>query len=782
MFESNFQTKVSRFAKLLGAIGATLCFAGALHATGYYGPDIYLDAGGKNVDGSPEFYWGLEVRRIAREFHPTEKIQLSNDAKSDSDEENADAKKGVPDASQQADLKDFDAALSDGHIKPPDAAKAKQQHKDARDALDATSIGTATPLPAEFDSEFADYHKGAAAYFAKQWTEAKTAWENLLKRPEQERHYRTVWAAFMLGKAALKAEDFPTAAQWFQRTREFAKAGFADSLGLAADSYGWEGRAEWKQAHPEKAAPLFLTQLALGDPSAVVSLKALIPDRDPIEGMLNYGPKSEEDFSSWTDAQKKEEDQKELAKLKAAAQDPLLRRLVTVHILATASSNVYFEQEQQAAAANRCKRWLDIMKQANVGRVEDAEYLGWVAYNDADYKGAAHWVELSNGESGAALWLKAKLQRRAGKVDDAASTMAQAWQTLMASPAYNEPEGMHENMNRYEYFPEGGHWGWGQSSSGDLAGLRLARGDFVQSLDTFMKGHLWNDAAFVAERILTANELKQYVDSQPPSEKSKKEGEEDYNAKLRYLLGRRLVREDRYAEAAPYLQSPYDKVLEKYVKALNDGANDKLSKTERAHAWFTASWIARYDGMELMGTEVAPDGFVESGSFEIPDIAKQRRSGVYQTVSYEKNGDEKKKSSPIVLKASPKELQRLNANKIQPDVRFHYRLIAGALAMKAAALLPDNSEELADVVNEAGIWVKDRDNKTGNAYFQVIDRRCAKTEIGRTDHAKHWFVEQEGPWSTAEQKAHEAFHKSVGIASDASSEPEPSPTPESSPQ
>ena len=40
------------------------------------------------------------------------------------------------------------------------------------------------------------------------------------------------------------------------------------SLALAADSYGWEGRAEWKQAHPEKAAPLFLTQLALGDESA----------------------------------------------------------------------------------------------------------------------------------------------------------------------------------------------------------------------------------------------------------------------------------------------------------------------------------------------------------------------------------------------------------------------------------------------------------------------------------------------------------------------------------
>jgi hypothetical protein len=51
-----------------------------------------------------------------------------------------------------------------------------------------------------------------------------------------------------------------------------------------------EGRSEWKQNNPGKAAQLFLAQLSLGDDSAIVSLKALIPDRSPVEGMLNYGP------------------------------------------------------------------------------------------------------------------------------------------------------------------------------------------------------------------------------------------------------------------------------------------------------------------------------------------------------------------------------------------------------------------------------------------------------------------------------------------------------------
>jgi hypothetical protein len=756
---------VSRFGKLLAAVVATLCFMGELHATGYFEPQVYLDQGGRSVDGTPEFYWGLEVRRISREFHPAEKRVVSEKSKPKSDEETTDNSRSQD--TEEADVKDFEGALKEGRIKPSDLAKAKQQHKDARDVI-ATLYGTQTnanpALAPEFDSEFADYHRGASAYLNKQWDDARKAWEDLLKRPEHDRHYRTVWAAFMLGKLGLKTSDYQTAAQWFQRTRELAAAGFTDSLGLAAESYGWEGRSAWKQDHPEKAAPLFLTQLALGDPSPVVSLKALIPDRDPVEGMLNYGPEFDE-RNGWNEQQKQAQEQKEISKLKTAAQDPLLRRLVTVHILATAVSPDYYSEDSKAAAVNRCARWLKIIKQVNLGRVEDAEYLGWVAYNNGDYKDAAHWLELSKGDSGAALWLRAKLQRRAGKLADAANSMAQAVESLKNSPAYAPPGGADEPWSEYDFFPEGYHWGWGQGANGDLGGLRLARGDFVQSLDTFLKGHLWNDAAFVAERVLTANELKQYVDAQPKTEPPK-EGE-DYNAKLRYLLGRRLVREDRYAEAGQYLSSPYDKILEKYVKALKDGANEKLSKTERAHAWFTAAWVARYDGMELMGTEVAPDAYAQDGEFEMPDLAKQRRSGVYQKVSYDKEGNEKKQNVPVVLKASAKEVQRLTANKINPDVRFHYRLVAGALAIKAAALLPNDSEELADVVNQAGVWVKDRDEKTGNRYYQIIEQRCAKTNIGRADIAKHWFVDQEGPWSKAERASYQTTDKEL--------QPEPSP-------
>jgi hypothetical protein len=168
---------VSRFVKLLATVGTALCLVGGLHATGYFGPYIYLGDGGKNVEGSPEFYWGLEVRRISRDFHPSEKLIVSKEAAQKNEElEPEERTTKTSENTTETDLKDFDSAVTEGRIKPPDPAKAKEQHKQARAALDATASATPTPLSAEFDSEFADYHTGAAAYLTQQWDQARAAW------------------------------------------------------------------------------------------------------------------------------------------------------------------------------------------------------------------------------------------------------------------------------------------------------------------------------------------------------------------------------------------------------------------------------------------------------------------------------------------------------------------------------------------------------------------------------------------------------------------------------
>ena len=525
-------------------------------------------------------------------------------------------------------------------------------------------------------------------------------------------------------------------------------------------SSGWEGRCEWKQEHPEKAAPLFLTQLALGDESAVISLKALIPDRVPVDGMLNYGPEFDE-WQKWSDQQKRAAEEKAQVGLKAAASDPLLRRLVTMHILAAESNpSWYFNGGERAA--KRCARWLAVIKDAKIGKMEDAEYIGWVAYTGANYEAAAYWLELANDDAPAANWLRAKLQRRAGKLDEAAKSMARAWQTIIQPGAYtgrkqDETKDPGDGCDEH-HFSDGG-FSFPGAASGDFALLRLARGEFVQAMDIFLKGGLFSDAAYVAERVLSADELKAYVDRQPDAG--------DRLESLRYLLGRRLVREDRYEEAARYLKPPYDKLLAKYVQALKDGADTKLPKRTRADALLTAAWLARYDGMELMGTEVAPDGFGSRGMFQDPEIAKQRQSGKYE-VEAEQSGyagatERAPVSKPMVLPPTKEEQQRLAKNKISPDIRYHYRIIAAALAEKGARFLDDNTEELADVLNTAGLWVKDRDEKLGNRLYNLIEKHCPKTQIGRAVLSRHWFVDEEGPWRPQQKAANEALHKALGV-------------------
>ncbi|MFL6540563.1 MAG: hypothetical protein ACJ8HU_07360 [Chthoniobacterales bacterium] len=732
---SGLRNSSSRSRQLLVRPALLLLFASSAFATGYFGPSVYLDEGGRRVTGSPEFYWGLEVKRLSRDFQTPERLVP---VPLKTDEEGAVDRGPFAEVTAEVDAKDFADALEHGAIKPPDPAHAKEQNESARAAIGDPSSAT---LPAEFESEFADYHRGAFAFSRGQehWDEAKRAWETLLGRPPNERHYRSVWAAFMLGKVALKKLD-PEAVTWFHRTRELAHDGFNDSLGMAADSYGWEARSQWKQGHPEQAAPLYLSQLALGDGSAVISLKALIPDREAIEGLLNYGPDPDEQ-QSWDDAAKRAQDEKELAGLKAAARDPLLRRLVTVHILATQTDPFLYE-DMGRPAVRRSARWLAAIQETETGKVDDAEYLGWIAYGDGKYDQAARWLALSNGETPtpAALWLKSKLQLRAGKIAEATQTMARAWQTVRDPSAYSgakrqENEASDENLY-------GEHWSFSQSASGDLGGLRLARSEFVASLDAFVRAKMWNDAAFIAERVLTTEELKKYVDAQPAEE----------SEKIRYLLGRRLVREDRYADARPYVPEKYQQRLDEYVKALNAGGSPRSSKEERARAWFKAAWIARYDGMEMMGTEGAPDGFISEGSFPEPDLAKERLTGSYVKTSYDNNGEHQQRL-PVALKPTASEKDRLTTNKIRPDTRFHYRVIAAALALRGAELLPDNSEELADVLNYAGRWSGERDQKLSERCYSMLEHRAAKTQIGRAAVAKHWFVDQDGPWSREETAA-----------------------------
>jgi hypothetical protein len=136
-------------------------------------------------------------------------------------------------------------------------------------------------VPAGLPPEFAAYLEGALAYRRGDLAAARARWRELLAMPEEARRQRSTWAAFMLGRTALrqKPRDLAAAVSWFQRTRELAVQGFADSLGLAVLSLGWEARAEAARQHLDRAEALYAQQARAGDASAIDSLRIFWRER-----------------------------------------------------------------------------------------------------------------------------------------------------------------------------------------------------------------------------------------------------------------------------------------------------------------------------------------------------------------------------------------------------------------------------------------------------------------------------------------------------------------------
>jgi hypothetical protein len=102
----------------------------------------------------------------------------------------------------------------------------------------------------------------------------------------------------------------------------------------------------------------------------------------------------------------------------------------------------------------------------------------------------------------------------------------------------------------------------------ELGVLHLARREYTESLDALLRSGFWMDAAYVAERVLTLDELKSYVDRNWPAvaavaivatnadEDLPSSPRMDVRREIRYLLARRLTRMERGNEAREYY--PYE--------------------------------------------------------------------------------------------------------------------------------------------------------------------------------------------------------------------------------
>lgn len=514
-----------------------------------------------------------------------------------------------------------------------------------------TDVDQVAAEAANLPDELRLYAIGAAAFNIGEHQRAVEAFQQLLALPADQRRLRSTWAAYSLGRALFAVsteagsgdpvvlQDQARAA--FRQARELSIAGFSDPLELGIASLGEEARVAYTADDWDSAIGLYAIQNLQGSPVGYSSLLQLAGD-------LSVQP---------------DERLNELLKTR------LVQRLVTAYLLSRVG---WWDGEEPSGE----KRLFELL-QANVrDNLDDADRLAAVSYQHGDYASAQAFAQKA-ADTGLAWWVRAKLALRDGDKVAAAAAYAKAAQA----------------------FPNDESWGsrrtpdWNFESvqpkcrvEGESAILALQRGDYLQAFDQLYRGqsNYWYDAAAVAERVLTVDELKQYVDAQVPAPPALSQEDRDnyvplpVAASLRNLLGRRLLREGRFDEAPAYFDNADLQNKARAYGQLRQDAESKWWPTRRAEAYFNASWIARKWGMELLGYEMAPDYASLGGNYSLEPVELN--------------------VGPLVAEG---EVQRQQASAAQPDVRYHYRFVATALASQAADHLPHTSQAFAAVLCKA---------------------------------------------------------------------------------
>jgi hypothetical protein len=242
--------------------------------------------------------------------------------------------------------------------------------------------------------------------------------------------------------------------------------------------------------------------------------------------------------------------------------------------------------------------------------------------------------------------------------------------------------------------------------AGDAGTVALARGEYLNALDALypVAATYWGDVAYIAERVLTVDELKTYVDQKVEAVPFNNYGNQDPPPadRLRDLLARRLMRERRYDEALDYFgNKDTKKAAEDYIAALGEG-NDDWGRVDRAEALFNAATLARKSGMEFMGTEADPDYAVYGGDYD---------AGLGQ-------------SDPKGAFVTPGEQKRFAASKPKPNLRYHYRYIAVDEVNRAADLLPPRTQAFAAVLCAGTGWMMSTPGEGGRV--RALYRRYVK--------------------------------------------------------
>ncbi|MDD1003221.1 hypothetical protein [Pseudomonas sp. TNT2022 ID642] len=599
------------------------------------GPDFpmrLLDNRGQTLADLPEGNFNFELSRLGKTIAGLKNVTAAT--------YNPNDMYGEENAAAEAREKAEQAGLS---------AEQQALVKQLRGLTDARQVeAQGASLPAEIRL----YVAGAVAFATGDHQLAVEYFNKLLTLPADQRPLRSTWAAYSMGRTwfAMSSEGgdaveaLEQSRDAFRQARQLSIDGFSDPLELGVASLGEEARVLRTAGDWSGAIELYEAQNLHGSPVGYTSLKQLMNE-------LAELPEAE---------------------LTELLQHKAVQQLVTASLVSRQGWSFGDEPPNE-------KKLVKLLQNSTRGSLDNADRLAAMSYQQGDYAGAKAFLE-NAGDGGLAWWLRAKLAVRDGDKNAAAAAYSKAAQA----------------------FPQSEDWGYRRTPDwayeavqpkcrveGESAILALQRGEYLQAFVQLYRSNsvYWFDAATVAERVLTVDELKKYIDDNVPAPPALTQQQRDnyvplpVAASLRNLLGRRLLREGHYADAVAYFDNPDLQNKARLYGEQRLKADAAWWPTKRASALYNAAWTAREWGMDILGYEMAPDYATFGGNYSLESVEL--------------------KVGPLVSEA---EVQRQAASEAKPDQRYHYRFVATELAGRAADNLPHTSQAFAAVLCNAAGW------------------------------------------------------------------------------
>lgn len=720
-----------------------------------------------------------------------------------------------------------------GTVAPPAAAAGQGETSQAAGTMNAAQLAKIKAMRAAANGDAAYalgdglppavrlYTAGAVDYLAAsppqtekvvplaplnvaQAAQAQRRFEAVLDLPAADGDPRAVWAAYMLGQShanamrnagsAAEAKSLrAAAAAAYALARTRANGGAPDSEGLAVASFGEQARLYLMRdttpcsyldfANATTTAKTCADGIAPADLKQAIHLYIEQGAHGSVSGLqsLHY-------IAAWLLGDK--------ARAARVIDDPLAQRMLVAFALARVgdiadddpATASYFglgestgrtgyvdaAQGKPGIKANPALQSLVLALQTRgIGAgtpLAGADRLAALAYRTGRYDLAQALIDKQ--PSALSSWVRAKLALRRGDTAAAAKAYAEAAKAFPQTDASLEPASA-------------------ALLKAEQGVLTLSRGQYVEALDQLYAaaarvdadaaryssgnpyGDYTGDAFYVAERVLTTDELKTYVDAHVPADAAGTPAgfaaltEEQYWTwvgkhpkrvadRLRHLLARRLVREGRVAEALPYFpddndaryieRSEYDaegnaritladwrmrRAAREYGAALND-AQHAWRATARAQGWYKAAVLARQRGMEILGYEQAPDFAELGGALSFGTGRATAASAIAQDGPRAASAAAAIAGTPEARAAAEvpgplvtdEERKRYAASESSPNKRYHYRDIAVADIMRSADLLPPRSQAFAAVLCQGAGFIR-YDGGIGKLYRRYVKEGAA---------------------------------------------------------